>query len=277
MTIPGAPSLTQPRNVRTTADSFAFTDSGSDFSDGGVAVNLTTPQKATTDSSMRETHPSKKARRALRKAAATSAGARSGSSPVVAVEPTTTDRTTANSSGRTPRPSKKARKALRKRKAAASASAGAKRERSPVVTVQPRMTEQATADGSLHNTRLSKKARKALRKRKAAAAAKDLPAGTPADASDQTGIEASNGVTEIVKTITVAELNVLRAIEANYNALGAKLGEHHAQQMAWTEQKVRVHRKSEYGYGTIVFFLIIFLMIFSTYIEAEERRRSRWW
>ena len=84
-------------------------------------------------------------------------------------------------------------------------------------------------------------------------------------------------MTEIVKTVTAMELNVLRAIEANYNTLRPRLGEHHAQQMAWTEKKFREHRESGYGYGTIVFFLIIFLMIFSTYIEAEERRRNRWW
>jgi hypothetical protein len=285
---PGAPSLTQLREVRTAADSFAFTDSGSDSSlDGGVALSPTMTQRPTTDSSMPKDRPSKEASKALRirdaataataaaaAAAAASTGVTNEPSPVVAENPT-------------PRLSKKARKALRKRRAAASASASTHHGPSPVVPAGPSTTEQATTNDFTRSTRLSKKARRTLRKREAAAAANDLPAhshptninsaDTPADAPGVTGNESPNGVTEIVKTITATELNVLRAIEAKFNALGARLDEQHAQQMAWTEQKVREHRESGYGFGTMFFFLIIFLMIFSTYIEAEERRRSRWW
>jgi hypothetical protein len=340
---PGAPSLTQLREVRTAADSFAFTDSGSDSSlDGGVALSPTMTQRPTTDSSMPKDRPSKeaskalriryaatattaaaaaaaaaaastgvtnepspvvaenpmprlskKARKGLRKrkaAASASASAHHGPSSVVPAGPSTTEQATTNDFTRSTRLSKKARRTLRKREAAAaaaSASTSVTHEPSPVGTVDPTTTEQATADGSPPNTHLSKKARRTLRKKKAAAAANDLPAhshptninsaDTPADAPGVTGNESPNGVTEIVKTITATELNVLRAIEAKFNALGARLDEQHAQQMAWTEQKVREHRESGYGFGTMFFFLIIFLMIFSTYIEAEERRRSRWW
>jgi len=337
---PGAPSLTQLREVRTTADSFAFTDSGSDSSlDGGVALSPTMTQRPTTDSSMPKDRPSKKAskalrirnaataaaaaaaaastgitnepspvvaenptprlskkaRKALRKrraAASASASTHHGPSPVVPAGPSTTEQATTNDFTRSTRLSKKARRTLRKREAAAaaaSASTSVTHEPSPVGTVDPTTTEQATADGSPPNTHLSEKARRTLRKKKAAAAVatNDLPAhshptntnsaDTPADAPGVTGNESPNGVTEIVKTITATELNVIRAIEAKFNALGARLDEQHAQQMAWTEQKVREHRESGYGFGTMFFFLIIFLMIFSTYIEAEERRRSRWW
>jgi hypothetical protein len=340
---PGAPSLTQLREVRTTGDSFAFTDSGSDSSlNGGVALSPTMTQRPTTDSSMPKDRPSKeaskalrirdaataataaaaaaaaastgitnepspvvaenptprlskKARKALRKrraAASASASTHHEPSPVVPAGPSTTEQATTNDFTRSTRLSKKARRTLRKREAAAaaaSASTSVTHEPSPVGTVDPTTTEQATADGSPPNTHLSKKARRTLRKKKAAAAvaANDLPAhshptninsaDTPADAPGVTGNESPNGVTEIVKTITATELNVLRAIEAKFNALGARLDEQHAQQMAWTEQKVREHRESGYGFGTMFFFLIIFLMIFSTYIEAEERRRNRWW
>jgi hypothetical protein len=120
-----------------------------------------------------------------------------------------------------------------------------------------------------------------LRRRKAvaaaAAAANDTPADAPADAPAGAEAEASNGVTEIMTTIATTELNVLRAIEVNHNALWARLDEHHAQQMAWTERKIREYRESGYGYGTTLFFVIIFLMILATYTESEGRRRGRWW
>jgi hypothetical protein len=280
---PGAPGLTQPGAGHNRAASFDSTHSGGDSSDGGVALNLPTTPEPATNNSTHTTRLSKHARKALRKekaSASTNAGIEP--SPVVAVTPTTTSKMKANSSAPKYRPSKMARKALRKRKAAASASTGADHEPSPVFAADPTTTEQATTNGSKRNARLSKKARKTLRRRKAAAAAAndtpaDAPADAPADSPAGSETEASNGVTEIVMTIATTELNMLRAIEVSHNALWARLDEHHAQQKAWTERKIREYRESGYGYGTTLFFVIIFLMILATYTECEERRRSRWW
>jgi hypothetical protein len=285
----GAPRLTQPGSGHNRFASFDSTHSGSDSSDGGVALNLPTAEQATTNNSTRKTRLSKHARKALRSREA-SASTRAGiePSPVVAVTPTTTNKMKANNSAPKSRPSKMARKALRRRKAAASASTGTDHEPPSVFEADPTTTEQATTSGSKRNARLSKKARKTLRRRKAAAAAAHTadappadshrtdtnPADVPADAPDGVGNDA---VTEIAAIITETELHVLRAIEAKCNALGARLDENHARQMTWTEEKIREHRESGYGYGTMFFFLIIFLMTFATYTEAEERRKSKRW
>ena len=231
----------------------------------------------TTNSSAQKSRPSKKARKALRKkqaAASASAGAQHKPAPVVTAGPTTTEAAT-NGSTQNPRLSKKARKALRKKNAAADAVASAQHEPTPVVTVGPTMTDQTATNGSTRSFRLLKKARRALRKREAdAMAAASNPATDlhPSDAPDAAKNEPSNDATEPLTTITKAELNTIRAtIEARYTALGARLDERHAQQMAWTEERLRKHR---------FIFVIVFLMlfaVFSLHFEAEERRRKSWW
>lgn len=211
---PGAPGLTQPGVGHNRVASFDSTHSGSDSSDGGVALDLPTTPEPATNNSTRKTRLSKHARKALcsRKASAsTNAGIEPP--PVVAVTPTTTNKMKANSSAPKSRPSKMARKALRKRKAAASASTGDDHKPSPVFAVDTTTTEQATTNGSKRNARLSKKARKTFRRRKAAAAAAHTadappadshrsdtnPAEVPADAPDGAGNDA---VTEIAAIIT---------------------------------------------------------------------------
>jgi hypothetical protein len=286
---PGAPRLTQPGAGDNRVASLDSTHSGGDSSDGGVALNLPTTLEPATNNSTHTTRLSKHARKALRNekgSASTNAGIEPP--PVVAVTPTTTNKMKANSSAPKYRPSKMARKALRKRKAAASASTGADHEPSPVFAADPTTTEQATTNGSKRNARLSKKARKTLRRRKAAVAAAHTADAPPADShrtdtnSAEVPVDAPDGagndaVTEIAAIITETELHVLRAIEAKCNALGARLDENHARQTTWTEEKIREHRESGYGYGTMFFFLIIFLMTFATYTEAEERRKSKRW
>jgi hypothetical protein len=233
----------------------------------------------TANSSARNSRPSKKARKALRKkqaAAFASAGAQHKPAPTMTEAAT-------NGSTQNPRLSKKARKALREKNAAADAVASAHYEPTPVVTACPTMTEQAATNGSTRSFRLSKRGRRALRKREAADAdrppppppdahpADIRPVNFPADATDEAGNKPSNDVTENLTTITEAELNGLRAIEARYNALEARFDERPAQQMVWTEGKLRKHR---------FIFVIIFLMIFtvfSLHFEAEERRRKGWW
>ena len=225
----------------------------------------------TANSSARNSRPSKKARKALRKkqaAAFASAGAQHKPAPTMTEAAT-------NGSTQNPRLSKKARKALRKKNAAADAVASAHYEPTPVVTACPTMTEQAATNGSTRSFRLSKKGRRALRKREAAATAAASDPATdlhPSDAPDAAKNEPSNDATENLTTITEAELNTIRAtIEARYAALGVRLDERHAQQMAWTEERLRKHR---------FIFVIVFLMLFaafSLHFEAEERRRRSWW
>jgi hypothetical protein len=231
----------------------------------------------TANSSAQNPRPSKKARKALRKkqaAASASAGAQHEPAPVVTAGPTTTE-AAANGSTPNPRLSKKARKALRKKTAAADAVAGAEDESTPVVTAGPTINEQTATSGSTRSFRLSKKARKTLRKREAAATAAASDPATdlhPSDAPDAAKNERSNDATESLMTITEAELNAIRAtIEARYNALGTRLDERHAQQMAWAAERLRKHR---------FIFVVVFLMIsavFSLHLEAEERRRRSWW
>ena len=260
------------RNERFAAAAAAATSAGAVSEPSPVVARNPTP-----NSSAQNPRPSKKARKALRKkqaAASASAGTQHKPAPVVTAGPTTTEAAT-NGSTQNPRLSKKARKALRKKNAAADAVAGAQHEQTPVIIAGPTMTEQTATNGSTHSLRLSKKARKTLRKREAAATAatSDPPTDLhPSDDPDAAKNEPSNEVKENLTTITEAELNTIRAtIEARYAALGVRLDERHAQQMAWTEERLRKHR---------FIFVIVFLMLFaafSLHFEAEERRRRSWW
>ena len=254
------------RNERLAAAAAADVSAGAGSEPPPVVV--TNP---TANSSARNSRPSKKARKALRKkqaAAFASAGAQHKPAPTMTEAAT-------NGSTQNPRLSKKARKALRKKNAAADAVASAHYEPTPVVTACPTMTEQAATNGSTRSFRLSKKGRRALRKREAAATAAASDPATdlhPSDAPDAAKNEPSNDATENLTTITEAELNTIRAtIEARYTALGARLDERHAQQMAWTAERLSKHR---------FIFVIVFLMlfaVFSLHFEAEERRRRSGW
>ena len=258
------------RNERFAAAAAAATSAGAVSEPSPVVARNPTP-----NSSAQNPRPSKKARKALRKkqaAASASAGTQHKPAPVVTAGPTTTEAAT-NGSTQNPCLSKKARKSLRKKNADAVASA--QHEPTPIVTVGPTMTDQTATNGSTRSFRLSKKARKALRKREAAATAAASEPATdlhPSDAPDAAKNEPSNDATENLTTITEAELNTIRAtIEARYAALGVRLDERHAQQMAWTEERLRKHR---------FIFVIVFLMLFaafSLHFEAEERRRRSWW